>query len=128
MKCDKCGYSDNGSGDWAHICGPVNIKAGADIHAGDGGYSEGTQEEYEKFVKIRNQSLIKARIRQFEKESGLEIYGLGARREKWEHCMEKFTELIVQECVSICKDKERPNLYGVREVEGAIKQHFGVEE
>ena len=105
-----------------------NIKAGSDIHAGDGGYTEGTQEEYEKFVKVRNQSLIKARIREFEKQSGLEIYGLGARREKWEHCMEKFAELIVQECVSICKDKERPNLYGVREVEEAIKQHFGVEE
>lgn len=25
MKCDKCGYSDNGSGDWAHACGPVNV-------------------------------------------------------------------------------------------------------
>ena len=41
---------------------------------------------------------------------------------------EKFAELVVRECVSICKDKERPNLYGVREVETAIKQHFGVEE
>ena len=39
---------------------------------------------------------------------------------------EKFAELIIRECVSICKDKERPNLYGVREVETAIKQHFGV--
>jgi hypothetical protein len=26
MKCDKCGYSDNGSGDWAHVCGPVEVK------------------------------------------------------------------------------------------------------
>ena len=26
MKCDKCGYSDNGSGDWAHVCGSVKIK------------------------------------------------------------------------------------------------------
>lgn len=26
MKCDKCGYSDNGTGDWAHVCGPVKIK------------------------------------------------------------------------------------------------------
>ena len=26
MKCDKCGYDDHGSGDTAHICGPVNIK------------------------------------------------------------------------------------------------------
>ena len=71
---------------------------------------------------------MKELIRKFEKESGLEIYGLGARREKWEHTMEKFAELVVKECVSICKDNERPNLYGVREVEEAIKQHFGVEE
>ena len=41
---------------------------------------------------------------------------------------EKFAELIVGECISICKEKERPNLYGVREVETTIKEHFGVEE
>lgn len=35
-----------------------NIKAGADIHAGDGGYGIGTQEKYEEFVKVRNQSLL----------------------------------------------------------------------
>lgn len=34
-----------------------NIKAGADIHAGDFGYSIGTQEKYEEFVKRRNQSM-----------------------------------------------------------------------
>lgn len=26
MKCDKCGYDDNGSGDTAHVCGKVTIK------------------------------------------------------------------------------------------------------
>jgi hypothetical protein len=98
------------------------IKAGADIHAGDGGYSEGTQEEYEKFVKVRNQSLIKARIREFEKQSGLEIFGLGARREIWEAALEKYAELFVKECMS--------NLYlnGYDDAMNQIKQHFGVEE
>ena len=33
-----------------------NIKAGADINAGDGGYSEGTLEGYEQFSKARNKS------------------------------------------------------------------------
>jgi D-amino-acid dehydrogenase len=33
-----------------------NIKAGADINAGDGGYSIGTKEKYDEFVKSRNQS------------------------------------------------------------------------
>ena len=41
--------------------------------------------------------------------------------------LEKFAELIVQECLSICKEREQANLYGVREVENTIKQHFGVE-
>ena len=31
-----------------------NIKAGADIHAGDGGYRIGTQEAYEQFAAQRN--------------------------------------------------------------------------
>jgi hypothetical protein len=34
-----------------------NLKAGAEIHAGDGGYSIGTQEAHDAFVKVRNQSL-----------------------------------------------------------------------
>lgn len=25
MKCDKCGYDDKGTGDTAHVCGPVNL-------------------------------------------------------------------------------------------------------
>jgi hypothetical protein len=36
------------------------IKAGADIHAGDGGYSEGTKEGYEAFVKLRKDNIIKS--------------------------------------------------------------------
>ena len=104
-----------------------NIKAGADIHAGDGGYSEGTQEEYEKFVKVRNQSLNKARIRQFEKESGLEIYGLGARRDKWEHSMEKFTELIVKEC-GVALNPMLRDMVSRGQAYDLIKEHFGVEE
>ena len=26
MKCDKCGYDDNGPGDTAHVCGPIKLK------------------------------------------------------------------------------------------------------
>ena len=36
------------------------IKAGADIHADDGGYSEGTKEGYEAFVKLRKDNAIKS--------------------------------------------------------------------
>lgn len=99
-----------------------NIKAGSDIHAGDGGYSLGTHEEYEKFVKIRNQSLNKARIREFEKASGLEIFGIGAKRDMWEAAMGKFTELIVKECALVVHKKTGPK--------SALNvlEHFGVEE
>lgn len=26
MKCEKCGYDDKGTGDFAHVCGPVTVK------------------------------------------------------------------------------------------------------
>ena len=26
MKCEKCGYDDNGTGDFAHYCGKLNIE------------------------------------------------------------------------------------------------------
>jgi len=59
------------------------------------------------------------RLRQFEQESKLEIFGLGARREIWEKALEKYAELIVRECSLMCledKDSQR------------IMKHFGVEE
>jgi len=34
-----------------------NIKAGEALHAGDGGYGVGTKENYNEFVKVRNESL-----------------------------------------------------------------------
>lgn len=33
-----------------------NVMVGADIHAGDGGYSIGTQEAHDEFVKKRNEA------------------------------------------------------------------------
>ena len=37
------------------------------------------------------------KLREFERASGLEIYGLGAKRIPWEHAIEKFAELIVND-------------------------------
>jgi hypothetical protein len=34
-------------------------------------------------------------IREFEKDSGLDVYGLGAKRVPWESTLERFTALIV---------------------------------
>ena len=65
------------------------------------------------------------RLRQFERESGLEIFGLGAKRVKWEAAMEKFAKLIVKEMLQTCE--EHPSWTG-RMIGEQIKQDFGVEE
>ena len=62
------------------------------------------------------------RIREFEKASGLEIFGLGAKRDRWEKAMEKFAMLVANECASIA-DKAEP--YKANDL---IKKHFGVGE
>ena len=124
MKCDKCGYSDNGSGDWAHVCGTVNIKAGAEIHAGDGGYSLGTQEEYDKFVKGRNQSLGKSRIKVLAQQSRTHFPKTETSGEFWLFDELKFAELIVAEMLQTCED--HPGWSG-RMIGEEIKQHFGIE-
>jgi hypothetical protein len=63
-------------------------------------------------------------LRQFEKESGLEIYGLGKDRAKWEAALEKYAELIVQECALTAGLMEHEGRTGI----GAqILDNFGVE-
>jgi hypothetical protein len=61
------------------------------------------------------------RIKEFEKQSGLDIYGLGAKTVRWEASIEKFAELIVRECMS------NLHLHGYDDAMNQIKQHFGVE-
>jgi hypothetical protein len=80
------------------------------------------------------------RLRQFERESKLEIFGLGARREKWEAALTKYAELIVQECLAhgkltqsqtVMNGSEAYNAgreMGIEVFMNQIKKHFGVEE
>jgi len=83
------------------------------------------------------------RIREFEKESGLEIYGLGKDRAKWESVRDKFAELIVRECAELFVDQRymilNPHEPFANERVRALKEHdkdtvrkikghFGVEE
>ena len=111
------------------------IKAGADIHAGDGGYSEGTQEQYDAFVKVRNKSLAQGRI----KELALEAMTYVTHNPKANKLNagdmfdEKFAELIVGECVRVVEGghflhDQAPTALFAKECSGAIKRHFGVEE
>jgi len=100
-----------------------NIKAGADIHAGDGGYSIGTKEKHDEFVKGRNQSLGKMRIRELMLEAGTDISG------KWmgvDHA-EKFAELIVEECAKRAEVYAymSPNFNALAE---ELRKMIGVEE
>lgn len=53
-----------------------DIKAGADINAGDGGYSESTKEKYDEFAKGRNQMKVFVLLRDDESESISEIGGI----------------------------------------------------
>lgn len=64
------------------------------------------------------------RLRQFEKESKLEIFGLGARRELWERALEKYAELIIRDCDQYARSTwEHGHLLG-----GDLKRLFGFEE
>ena len=73
------------------------------------------------------------RIRELVRESNLDMYGLGKERHRWEYTVEKFAELIVQDCLAqvdkvdtmLDDDKEKT---GVAWVGLAIAKHFGVEE
>jgi hypothetical protein len=68
------------------------------------------------------------RLREFEKESKLEIFGLGARRVPWEAALEKYAELIVQECILVIEENaENIHAEGTIEAIVNLEKHFGVE-
>ena len=104
-----------------------NIKAGADIHKSEGNYEIGTQEDYDEFVKIRNQSLSKMRIEQIAEKC-------------WSHRINgtlidghlhfdyhQFAELIVQECARVILEwKKEPFPYDPDFGVKIIKEHFGI--
>jgi hypothetical protein len=50
-------------------------------------------------------------IRELEKKSGLDVYGLGRDIEKWRAASESYASLIVNECISaFCETRIEPNL------------------
>jgi len=75
-------------------------------------------------------------LRDLERHSGIDVYGLGLDRDKWETKLSLFAELIVQECMRMCDvaavgyethghTKEANGCYSAKEY---IEEHFGVEE
>lgn len=56
MKCNKCGYDDNGTGDFAHVCGPVNIKP-PELHEEFDRFEENMATD-ESHLPVAEQSLV----------------------------------------------------------------------
>lgn len=85
-----------------------NIKAGADIHAGAGGYSEGTKEGYEAFVKARNDSVkfkMNDRFKELKKQAVNFCLDRGTSRGNLsEEVSEKLTELIIEDCRNVLSE------------------------
>jgi len=65
-------------------------------------------------------------IKKLSKQSGIDVYGLGKDREKWENSLEKFANLIVQECVSIVDNQGK--FLTFTDLSKKIKQNFGVDK
>jgi hypothetical protein len=105
MKCDKCGVTDNGTGDWAHVCGPVKVKKS--------GMNERIRELAEQATTI------------------VDIVGPQGFTSSYANFdREKFAELLIQQCCNAIVNDSR--LSDVRTARNgcvrAIKEHFGVEE
>jgi hypothetical protein len=64
-------------------------------------------------------------IKQFERQSGLDVYSLGLDKAKWESRLEAYTQLIVRECAS---KVDWILAEGGKTQGDLIKEHFGVEE
>ena len=66
-------------------------------------------------------------IKQFERQSHLDVYGLGLDRMKWEEALQRYTDLIVNECADVLiKWKDEPFPYDPEFGARLIKDHFGV--
>jgi len=65
------------------------------------------------------------RIKQFVKESHLDVYGLGKDRVKWESTVERFSEMLLQDVMSICEEMGDKGMDGHYCVD-KIRREFGV--
>jgi hypothetical protein len=82
-----------------------NIKAGSDIHAGDGGYSIGTQEKYDEFVKGRNESLVRMRMEDLMYKAGLTAQGCWDEMDSYDRqAIEKLIELVIKDCIGVVEN------------------------
>jgi hypothetical protein len=124
MKCDKCGVTDNGTGDWAHVCGPVKVK------------KSGMNERIEKIVEQATSTLS-------VKKEGYRGKGYIEQVEYFDKV--KFAELIISECAALAKSKSeyiqsmetddrgdqmqiQSLAWQFEEFGYKIKKHFGIDQ
>jgi len=105
MKCEKCGYSDNGTGDWAHVCGPVKVK--------ESGSNERIRECWIKAARE----------------------DAGETWDSQEQFIERFAVMIIKKCrdiVSATRDMAIEEEWNVDEAMSTamydIEEYFGIEE
>ncbi len=80
------------------------------------------------------------KINVLAKRSGIDLYGLGLDREKWEKCLESFSKLIIQECLDKIETHKIPvgnspagelaadwTYNALDSVSINIREHFGCE-
>jgi hypothetical protein len=73
------------------------------------------------------------------KQSGIDLYGLGRDREKWEKCLQTFSTLIIQECLDKIETHKIPvgnsaagelaadwTYDALDTISSNIREHFGV--
>ena len=68
-------------------------------------------------------------LREFERESGLDVYGLGLDRAKWEAARDKFAELVIRNCAAIAwqNTPETEELEYGNLIADKIIEHFEIE-
>lgn len=108
------------------------IKAGADIHAGNGEYRIGTKEEYDKFAKARNRSLAQERIRELALQAGGSHYP-----EVGGETLQLFAELLINECLYAIDRTDKTHAYTtfdlsmiettIEKTKRSVQKHLGIE-
>jgi hypothetical protein len=63
------------------------------------------------------------RIRDFERQSKLELYSLGKDRANWESALNTFAELIVQECADLAGCNGHVSGFSLGDL---LKEHFEI--
>ena len=72
------------------------------------------------------------RLREFERASHIDVYGLGKNRDQWKSALENFAELIVAEAIAVVQKRFMGDLtredMEVRRCVKDLKKYFGGEE